>query len=138
MRLNDLVNRAKQVVEKRGGTGALKEDAQELKDIASSKGSTQDKAKRAAEALKDPGAPGGPERTGEPTRTASRRGRTSRSGRASLAADQEVTRRVVSGSSPPSQVARPSRGPISDRSSHRAAPKRSGVIAWPPPRPAHR
>ena len=72
MRLNDLVNRAKQVVEKRGGTGALKEDAQELKDIASSKGSTQDKAKRAAEALKDPGAPGGPERTGapgEPTRT---------------------------------------------------------------------
>lgn len=58
MRLNDLVNRAKQMVDKRGGTNALKEDAQELKDIASSKGSTQDKAKRAAEALKDPGAPG--------------------------------------------------------------------------------
>jgi hypothetical protein len=58
MRLNDLVNRAKQVVEKRGGTDALKEDAQELKDIASGKGSAQDKAKRAADALKDPGAPG--------------------------------------------------------------------------------
>ncbi|HEX2415899.1 MAG TPA: hypothetical protein VHJ37_11870 [Thermoleophilaceae bacterium] len=58
MRLNDLVNRAKQVVEKRGGSDALKEDAQELKNIASGKGSTKDKAKRAAEALKDPGAPG--------------------------------------------------------------------------------
>jgi hypothetical protein len=62
MRLNDLVNRAKQVVEKRGGTDALKEDAQELKDIASGKGSAQDKAKRAADALKDPGAPGEPKR----------------------------------------------------------------------------
>ena len=58
MRLNDLVNKAKQMVNKRGGTDALKEDAQELKDIASSKGSTQDKAKRAADALKEPGAPG--------------------------------------------------------------------------------
>ncbi len=62
MRLNDLVNRAKQVVDKRGGTDALKEDAQELKDIASGQGSAQDKAKRAAEALKDPGAPGEPNR----------------------------------------------------------------------------
>ena len=58
MRLNDLVNKAKRVVDQRGGTDALKEDAQELKDIASSKGSTQDKAKQAAEALKEPGAPG--------------------------------------------------------------------------------
>lgn len=65
MRLNDLVNRAKQVVDKRGGTDALKEDAQELKDIASGKGSAQDKVKRAAEALKDPGARGGePKRPG--------------------------------------------------------------------------
>ena len=62
MRLNDQVNRAKQVVDKRGGTDALKEDAQELKDIASGKGSAQDKAKRAADALKDPGAPGEPNR----------------------------------------------------------------------------
>ena len=62
MRLNDLVNKAKKVVEKRGGTDALKEDAQELKNVAS--GSTKDKAKRAAEALKDPGAPGGRTRPG--------------------------------------------------------------------------
>ena len=36
----------------------LKQDAEELKDIARGRGNTQDKAKRAAEALKDPGAPG--------------------------------------------------------------------------------
>ncbi len=58
MRLNDLMNRAKRIVDQRGGTDALKEDAQELKDIASGKGTTQEKAKRAAEALKEPGAPG--------------------------------------------------------------------------------
>ena len=62
MRLNDLMNRAKRIVDQRGGTDALKEDAQELKDIASGKGTTQEKAKRAAEALKEPGAPGGPDR----------------------------------------------------------------------------
>jgi hypothetical protein len=59
MRFGDLVNKAKKVVDQRGGTDALKQDAQELKDIAGGGGSTQDKAKRAAEALKDPGAPGG-------------------------------------------------------------------------------
>ena len=58
MRLNDLMNRAKRIVDQRGGSDALKEDAQELKDIASGKGTAQEKAKRAAEALKDPGAPG--------------------------------------------------------------------------------
>jgi hypothetical protein len=65
MRLNDLVNRAKKVVDQRGGTDALKEDAQELKDIASGKGTAQEKAKRAAEALKEPGAPGGQDRPAE-------------------------------------------------------------------------
>ena len=59
MRFGDLVNKAKKVVDQRGGTEALKQDAQELKDIAGGRGSTKDKAKRAAEALKDPGAPGG-------------------------------------------------------------------------------
>jgi hypothetical protein len=49
---------AKGLIDKRGGTGALKEDATELKDIATGQGSLTDKAKRAAEALKDPGAPG--------------------------------------------------------------------------------
>jgi hypothetical protein len=59
MKLGSLMDRAKRVVEQRGGTDALKKDAEELKDIAAGKGSTQAKAKRAAEALKDPGAPGG-------------------------------------------------------------------------------
>jgi general stress protein YciG len=58
MRFGDLVNKAKKVVDQRGGTEALKQDAEELKDIARGGGSTQDKAKRAADALKDPGAPG--------------------------------------------------------------------------------
>lgn len=58
MRFGDLVNKAKKVVDQRGGTEALKQDAEELKDIARGRGNTQDKAKRAAEALKDPGAPG--------------------------------------------------------------------------------
>ncbi len=58
MRFGDLVNKAKKVVDQRGGTEALKQDAEELKDIARGRGNTQDKAKRAAEALKEPGAPG--------------------------------------------------------------------------------
>jgi hypothetical protein len=53
-----LADRAKKVVDKRGGTDALKEDAEELKDIAKSKGSLKDKAKAAGGAVKDPGAPG--------------------------------------------------------------------------------
>lgn len=58
MRFGDLVNKAKKVVDQRGGTDALKQDAEELKDIARGRGTAQDKAKRAAEALKDPGAAG--------------------------------------------------------------------------------
>jgi hypothetical protein len=53
-----LVDRAKKVVDKRGGTDALKEDAEELKDIAQGKGSLKDKAQAAGEAIKDPGKPG--------------------------------------------------------------------------------
>ena len=62
MNLKRLTDRAKDLVNNRGGTGALKEDAEELKDIASSKGSMKDKAKAAGEAVKDPGAPGEQER----------------------------------------------------------------------------
>lgn len=51
-----LSDRAKKVVDKRGGTGALKEDMSELKDIAKGKGSLKDKAKAAKDAVKDPGA----------------------------------------------------------------------------------
>ena len=56
--LRRLTDQAKKIVNKRGGTGALKEDAGELKDIASSNESLKDKAKAAGEAIKDPGAPG--------------------------------------------------------------------------------
>jgi hypothetical protein len=53
-----LADQAKKVINKRGGTDALKEDAEELKDIATGKGSLKDKAKDAGEAIKDPGAEG--------------------------------------------------------------------------------
>ncbi len=62
MDLKRLTNRAKDIVEKRGGTDSLKEDAGELKDIASGKGALKDKAKSAAEAIKEPGAPSGPDK----------------------------------------------------------------------------
>jgi hypothetical protein len=54
----NLTDKAKDVVEKRGGTDSVKEDAGELKDIFKSKSSLTDKAKAAASALKDPGAEG--------------------------------------------------------------------------------
>ena len=50
-----LVDEAKELVEERGGVDSLKEDAEELKDIATGDGSVVDKAKAAAEAIKDPG-----------------------------------------------------------------------------------
>ena len=51
-----LADKAKQQVDKRGGTDNLKEDAGELKDIAKGKGSLKEKAKAAGKAIKDPGA----------------------------------------------------------------------------------
>jgi hypothetical protein len=59
--LRSLTDRAKKLVEKRGGTDALKEDAEELKDIAKGEGSLKDKAKAAGEAVKEPGKPAEPE-----------------------------------------------------------------------------
>lgn len=53
-----LADKAKDVVDKRGGTDALKQDAKELQEIAKGKGSLKDKAKAAAGALKDPGREG--------------------------------------------------------------------------------
>jgi len=50
-----LTDKAKDVIAERGGTDSLKEDAGELKDIATGKGSMTEKAKEAAEALKEPG-----------------------------------------------------------------------------------
>jgi hypothetical protein len=54
--LKRVADKAKETVEKRGGTDALKEDAEELKGIAKGKGSLKDKAKAAAGAVKEPGA----------------------------------------------------------------------------------
>jgi hypothetical protein len=51
-----IADKAKDQVEKRGGSDALKGDASELKGIAKGKGSLKDKAKAAGKALKDPGA----------------------------------------------------------------------------------
>ena len=56
MQLGNLVKKAKVIYDRRGGSAAAKGDAQELKDIASGGGTTSDKLKRAAEALKEPGA----------------------------------------------------------------------------------
>jgi hypothetical protein len=56
--LRRITDQAKKLVEKRGGTDALKEDAEELKDIAKGEGSLKDKATAAGEAIKDPGAQG--------------------------------------------------------------------------------
>jgi len=50
--------KAKGMFNKRGGTEAAKEDAMEVKGIATSDESVTDKSKDTAEALKDPGAPG--------------------------------------------------------------------------------
>lgn len=58
MNLKSLQRKAKQLIDQRGGTEALKADAEELKDIAKGPGSFTDKAKRAGEALQDPGAKG--------------------------------------------------------------------------------
>ena len=68
MNLGKLTDQAKQLIDKRGGMKSVKEDAMELKNIAGEKGSLTEKAKDAAEALKDPGAPGDPT-TGRPAET---------------------------------------------------------------------
>ena len=53
-----LTNKAKDVVDKRGGVDSLKGDASELREIAKGKGSFKDKAKAAGNAIKDPGEKG--------------------------------------------------------------------------------
>jgi hypothetical protein len=55
MDLKRLSSRAKDLVDKRGGTEALKQDAEQLKGIAKGPGSISDKAKAAVSALKQPG-----------------------------------------------------------------------------------
>ena len=50
-----ITQQAKRMIDKRGGTDALKQDLSELKDVATSKGTVKEKAKAAADALKQPG-----------------------------------------------------------------------------------
>jgi hypothetical protein len=52
-----MVDKVKQVFQQRGGTQAAKEDAQELRDVSQEQGSTTDKARDAAQAIREPGAP---------------------------------------------------------------------------------
>ena len=58
MDLSKLTDQAKKLIDKRGGMDSVKEDATELKDIATGEGSGTDKAKAAVDAVKDPGKPG--------------------------------------------------------------------------------
>ena len=51
-----LAQSATDLFNKRGGMKSAQEDASELADIAKGEGSLSDKAKRGAEALKEPGA----------------------------------------------------------------------------------
>ncbi len=55
MNLRSLTNKAKQIVNRRGGSAALKQDAQELRDIARGPGTVGEKAKAAGQALREPG-----------------------------------------------------------------------------------
>jgi hypothetical protein len=55
MDFKKLANKAKETIDKRGGVESLKADAEELKRAAKGKGSLSDKAKAAAQAIKDPG-----------------------------------------------------------------------------------
>ena len=70
MNLGQLASKARDLVQRRGGTDSLKEDAQELRDIASGQGSPGDKAKATAEAVKDPG--GGEARPAAPAQATPR------------------------------------------------------------------
>jgi hypothetical protein len=59
MDFKKLADKAKDTIDKRGGVDSLKADAEELKKVAKGRGSLTDKAKAAAQALKEPGAQGG-------------------------------------------------------------------------------
>jgi hypothetical protein len=51
-----LAAQAKRLVDQRGGMDSVKQDLGELRDIAKSPGSAQDKVKQAGQALRKPGA----------------------------------------------------------------------------------
>jgi len=59
MRLNRLADTAKKVVDRRGGTDGLKRDAEKLREIATGRGTPKEKARQAADHLKQqPRGPG--------------------------------------------------------------------------------
>lgn len=60
MDFDKLARKAQQVYTERGGAQAAREDATELEQIVEGEGTLADKAKRAAKALKEPGAPHDP------------------------------------------------------------------------------
>ncbi len=51
-----LADRAKDEVDKRGGAKSVKEDVEELRDIAAGEGTLSEKLKRATGAIREPGA----------------------------------------------------------------------------------
>lgn len=55
MDFKKLADKAKKTIDERGGVESLKADAEELKKVAQGKGSLTDKAKAAAQAIKEPG-----------------------------------------------------------------------------------
>ena len=62
MNLKQLADKAKQVIDERGGTDRLKRDAERLRGIATGPGTAKEKAKAATDALKEPA----PDRTAGP------------------------------------------------------------------------
>jgi len=64
MDFEKLKRKAQDIYTRRGGSEAAKGDASELRDILKGQGTMMDKAKRAAKALKEPGASHPP--TGDP------------------------------------------------------------------------
>jgi hypothetical protein len=103
-------DKAKDVVEKRGGTEALKRDADELKKIAKGEGSIKEKAQKAATALKEPAAgeakpeadagesdPGAPEApTAPPPKQASPGAKKAGAGKAASAGEKAVADKKAS------------------------------------------
>jgi len=93
--LQGIASKAKDVVEKRGGTEALKGDAEQLKRIAKGPGSLSDKAKAAASALKDSGKA---EAGGEHPKKAAGRAKTEAAAKTGARADHRDSPEEVGGS----------------------------------------
>lgn len=63
MKWNRIADMAKKTIDSRGGTEGLKRDADKLRDIATGPGTPKEKAKRAADALKQQEHPEQPPQT---------------------------------------------------------------------------